>query len=251
MANRKLPFGYRMENGQVCVEEAEAEIVRMIFSRYGEGTSYETLAKSLNGGTVPYAPGRPWNKNMVARVLRDRRYLGDETYPALVTAERFANATPDHAGRLTCPQIKDIRILARCPACDGAVRRERRNAWRCPHCMTTAARTTDKRLIADVNDLLRWLLDHPEAVAVPAVTVEEFVTAAEDKATAMATAAGRLNALDSADYEAMRIRYILAQAEPEDNLLRQITSAVLLYPDGTVQLQLRNRQIIKKESDCT
>lgn len=251
MANRKLPFGYRMENGQVCVEEAEAEIVRMIFFRYGEGTSYETLTKSLNGGTVPYTPGRPWNKNMVARVLQDWRYLGDETYPALVTAERFANAAPDHAGSLACPQIKDIRILARCPACDGAVRRERRNAWRCPRCMTTAARTTDKRLVADVNDLLQRLLDYPGAVAVPTVEAREAVTTAEDKATAMATAAGRLNALDSADYEAMRIQYILTHSGLDDTLLRQITSAVLLYPDGTVQLQLRNNQIIKKESDPT
>ena len=44
MANRKLPFGYCMQNGQICVADAEAEIVRMIFTSYAEGNSYETLS---------------------------------------------------------------------------------------------------------------------------------------------------------------------------------------------------------------
>ena len=40
----KLPFGYCMQNGQICVADAEAEIVRMIFTSYAEGNSYETLS---------------------------------------------------------------------------------------------------------------------------------------------------------------------------------------------------------------
>ena len=30
MANRKLPFGYCMQNGQIHIVEAEAEVVRAI-----------------------------------------------------------------------------------------------------------------------------------------------------------------------------------------------------------------------------
>ena len=45
MANRKLPFGYCIRNGQICIAEAEAEVVRMIFTSYAEGNSYETLAE--------------------------------------------------------------------------------------------------------------------------------------------------------------------------------------------------------------
>ena len=67
MTNRKLPFGYRMESGQVRAAEAEAEVVEMVFACYAKGASYETLVKSLNKGTVPYAPGRPWNKNKIGR----------------------------------------------------------------------------------------------------------------------------------------------------------------------------------------
>lgn len=249
MTNRKLPFGYRMESGQVRAAEAEAEVVRKMFSRYREGASYETLAKALNKGTVPYAPGRPWNKNMVARILQDERYLGDDVYPPLVTAEQFIDAEPDHAGRLNCPQVKDIRLLARCPACGEAVRRERKNGWRCPNCMTVPVKANDRCLLEDVESLLRWLQDHPEAVIIPTVTVEGASTI-EDKATALAQAAAHLDALDSTDYEALRIRYILAHAGPEDSLLRQVASALLLYPDGTIHLRLKNGQTLKR-SDLT
>ena len=94
MANRKLPFGYCLRNGQVREETTEAEVVRLIFRRYGEGASYGALADELSALGCPYAPGRPWNKNMVARILQDRRYLdnGDcrklprkrpDRYPAL------------------------------------------------------------------------------------------------------------------------------------------------------------------------
>ena len=76
MANRKLPFGYCLRDGQVREETTEAEMVRLIFRRYGEGTSYGKLADELNATGCPYAPGRPWNKNMVARVLQDGRYIG-------------------------------------------------------------------------------------------------------------------------------------------------------------------------------
>lgn len=250
MTNRKLPFGYRMEGGQVRIVEAEVEIVEMVFACYAKGASYETLVKSLNKGTIPYAPSRPWNKNMVARILQDERYLGDDVYPPLVTAEQFTRAEPDHAGSLACPQVKDIRILIRCPACGGAVRRERKNGWRCPNCMTASAKTNDRRLLEDVESLLRWLQDHPEAVIIPTVTVEGTDGTIENKTTALAQAAARLDALDSTDYEALRIRYILAHAGPEDSLLRQVASALLLYPDGTIHLRLKNGQTLKR-SDLT
>ena len=42
MTNRKLPFGYRMESGQVRAAEAEAEVVEMVFACYAKGASYRT-----------------------------------------------------------------------------------------------------------------------------------------------------------------------------------------------------------------
>ena len=78
----------------------------------------------------------------------------------------------------------------------------------------------------------------------------------ESAATAMALsrAAARFNALGSEDYETMRIRYILASAEQHDGLdivlLRQITSAILIYPTGAVSLKLKNSQIVERSDSA-
>ena len=248
MANRKLPFGYCMQNGQICVADAEAEIVRMIFTSYAEGNSYETLAEWLNDGRHIYFPGKQWNKNTLARILQDERYLGNSVYPAILTAGAFQRRKPAASGKLNHPQIKDVRVLARC--------------------MTSAVNSTDKRLMDSVAELLQGLCRHPDAVvSLPAADMEsEGILAAKDslthelengefdeataRAKAISLAAARFDALGSEDYETMRIQYILARAEQNGGLdtalLRQITSAILIHPTGEISLKLKNGQIMKR-----
>ena len=272
MANRKLPFGYCMESGQICVVDDEAEIIRMIFTSYAEGNSYETLAEWLNHGEHAYFPGRRWNKNTLARILQDERYLGNGVYPAILAADAFQRRKPAASGKLNHPQIKDVRVLARCAVCGKTIQRERTNTWRCPHCMTSAVNSTDKRLMDSVAELLQGLCRHPDAVvSLPAADMEsEGILAAKDslthelengefdeataRAKAISLAAARFDALGSEDYETMRIQYILARAEQNGGLdtalLRQITSAILIFPTGEVSLKLKNGQIIKR-SDLT
>ena len=270
MANRTLPFGYYISHGKVCVMDAEAEIVRRIFASYGEGRSYDDLTRWLNGQNIPYLPGKSWNKNAVARILRDERYLGGDTYPPIVASEMFGNRKPASSGRLNLPQVKDIRILAHCGVCGEPVRRERENTWRCPHCMVSAVSTTDQRLIADVSELLWGLCVHPDIVGPPASTGDENTTilAAENelahaleatefdeaaaRAKALSLAAARFGTLGSEDYETMRIQHLLAGAEPSADLdtmlLRQITSAILISPIGEVRLKLKNKQIVERST---
>ena len=164
MANRTLPFGYRMRSGNITVVEDEAEIVRMIFASHAEGSSYEKLASGLNSRDIPFSPGRLWNKNAVARLLQDKRYLGNDTYPPIVALDEFGGGKADAGGRREHPEIKDVRILAQCAACGGPVRRERQNTWRCPHCMAEAVHTTDRRLMDATSELLNALREAPNMV---------------------------------------------------------------------------------------
>ncbi len=268
MAYRKIPFGYCMREGHICIVEAEAEAVRMIFTSYAEGNSYEALAEWLNNGALAYFPGKRWNKNTVARMLQDERYLGSRAYPAIISEEVFGSRKPNTSGKSNCPQIKDIRILAHCGVCGKAVRRERMDTWRCPHCMTSAVRTTDQQLMDSTAELLWGLCEHPDAVGLPpAADVEgsgilaakndfdheleraEFdESAAREKAISLAAA--RFNALGSEAYETMRIQYILAKMEQSGGLdtalLRQITSAIQIHPTGEISLKLKNGQIIER-----
>lgn len=268
MANRTLPFGYCMRSGNIVVVEDEAEVVRMIFASYAEGSSYERLSSGLNSRDISFSPGRPWNKNAVARLLKDIRYLGDDTYPPIVAPEEFEDRKAEGCGRREHPEIKDIRILARCAACGGPVRRERKNVWRCPHCMAEAAHITDKCLMDSTAGLLNALCESPDLVKfTPAGDAEDqHITGLRDsfaqeldrpdfrestaRSQAITLAAAQFDALGSEDYETMRIQRLLSQAEPgnvlDTSLLRQITSAILLRSNGAVSLKLKNGQIFER-----
>ena len=75
-SNRKRPFGYKMEFGEIMLHPAEAETVRWIYDSYLAGTSYNALVDKLRERGIPYDGDKSWNKNMAARILADRRYTG-------------------------------------------------------------------------------------------------------------------------------------------------------------------------------
>ena len=275
MEKRKLPFGYHIRDGQIQIKESEAQAVRMIFDCYTAGMSYSSLTDKLNGQSVPYVPGKPWNKNMLARVLHDERYTGGTAYPQIITPKSFQYARaakPDTSGTTGCAEIKDIRILARCGFCRDPMRRERKDRWQCPKCMDSPADIKDSHLILCVDRLLRRLQEKPETVAPSpaAPSDDETVRRAQDDfaheldkpefdesaatAKAIALAAARFNTLGSGDYETMRLQYILKNSKPQDGLdtglLRQIVSAILIYPNGAVSLKLKNSQIIERSANA-
>lgn len=89
MGKRKQPFGYKMELGEIVPQPQEAETVRSIYLQYLAGASFKQLAEQLQTENVPYDVDKPWNKNMVARVLEDERYIGERNFPALIPTEQF------------------------------------------------------------------------------------------------------------------------------------------------------------------
>ena len=91
-SNRKRPFGYKMEFGEIVLHAAEAETVRWIYDSYLAGASYNALVDKLRERGIPYHEGRFWNKNMAARILADRRYTGEAGYPQIVPLSQFSMA---------------------------------------------------------------------------------------------------------------------------------------------------------------
>lgn len=99
LKNRSIPFGYCMVNGKYAMNVPEAEAVRKIFSDYIGGKSLKTIAAEM---TVPYIIGKSgWNKNMVCRVLENRKYIGENGYPQIITSEDFDLAARIKAERNT------------------------------------------------------------------------------------------------------------------------------------------------------
>lgn len=112
--------------------------------------------------------------------------------------------------------------------------------------------------------LLQWLIRQPECVRLPslvqanseeerrlrheldALMSRQPMKEENAKHTAYALAAARLNAIGSEDYENLRIKEDLTREIPPHDLLKSIASAVLIRPDGSVGLRLKNGQIIER-----
>ena len=60
----------------------EAETVQSIYQKYLAGASFNQLTEQLQTEEIPYDADKPWNKNMVARILEDDRYIGGEKLPS-------------------------------------------------------------------------------------------------------------------------------------------------------------------------
>lgn len=87
---RKIPFGYQVQNGRINCQPEEAKFVRSIFSHYLLGSSYSQIADEMARQGVRYHQHTAqWNKHMVKRILENERYLGMDGYPRLVTDEEF------------------------------------------------------------------------------------------------------------------------------------------------------------------
>ena len=90
LKNRSIPFGYCMVNGKYALNASEADTVRKIFADYIGGKSLKTIAAEMQ---IPYNTGKAvWNKNMVCRVLENKKYIGENGYPQIITAEDFEQA---------------------------------------------------------------------------------------------------------------------------------------------------------------
>ena len=99
LRNRNIPFGYCMVNGEYALNASEAEAVRTIFAEYISGKSLKAIASEMQ---IPYNTGKAlWNKNMVCRVLENRKYIGENGYPQIITDKDFEKAAQIKQSRRT------------------------------------------------------------------------------------------------------------------------------------------------------
>lgn len=93
MINRKVLYGYQIQNGALEIAPEEQRAVSMVFTLYNAGASYQAISDALNRQDVPYCREVPlWNKHKVKRLLENPRYTGKEGYPILVEADIFQAA---------------------------------------------------------------------------------------------------------------------------------------------------------------
>ena len=90
---RHMPMGYKMVNGQIEINEEQAQIVKSIFIDYIKGKSLKAIAKELTERGILNANKKPnWNHGSVGKILQNVKYQGDEFYPRLIDEDTFKKA---------------------------------------------------------------------------------------------------------------------------------------------------------------
>ncbi len=245
MGNRKQPFGYRMEMGCVVIHPQEAEIVQYVFQQYIAGASFSALVNALSAQDISYDQDKSWNKNMVARILADQRYTGENEYPAIISQADMDTALK-------------IRTSRQVPIQKTAAQKVIRQLS--GH---TATHSTEQQVL----DLLNSLIGRPEKLHIQPVQVAndtcfEF-KAQLDKIIAIQPvdedsardlvfklAAARYDQIGSAEYETERLKRIFAAAEPMETLdaepLKSTVAAIHIQGNGAICLELKNHQMIAR-----
>lgn len=245
MGNRKQPFGYRMEMGEIVIHPQEANLVEHIFQQYISGATYNILVAALQNQPLPYDEGKAWNKNMIARILEDRRYTGESGFPAIIQQMMQEQALEKRSTKQVPSQKTETQK---------ALRR-------------LSGHTATKWMEQQVLNLFNSLARQPECIKPPLAighfqaderqlqreldTVMEHQPIDEDAAQKLilAIAAAQYSALGSGEYETIRLRRIFCQLQPmtelDAELLQSTVSAIQVHSNGSLTIRLKNDQIIE------
>ena len=116
------PFGYRVENRKLLVDEAAAEHVRWIFARFIEIGSCTLLAREVGTRGIRTPRGNRIDKKYIYRMLSNRAYIGEavhkgDSYPgehvAIIDRETWDRV---HAILQESPRKRAARTRADTPA---------------------------------------------------------------------------------------------------------------------------------------
>ena len=116
------PYGYRVENRKLVVNEERAEHVRWIFARFLEIGSGTVLAREVGERGILTPSGNAVDKKYLYRILNNRAYLGEavhkgEGYPgeheAIIDRETWDRV---HAILQESPRKRAARTRAETPA---------------------------------------------------------------------------------------------------------------------------------------
>lgn len=273
MPIRKQPFGYEMRQGEIVIQADEASLIQQIFAWYLNGESYNQLTHHLNAQPIPYRQSEPsWNKNMVARILRNEKYIGTSIYPQIVDQEIFHKVqkrAPEKS--ILDEKAKQIRFLQKkvvCAACGNVMSKNRRDNWSCPKCGISSVKMSDTTFLEAIRVLLYELVEAPESIELPTyipyphpdmeMKLEEAMLQINDDESiaieaALSLANIQLSDIGSERYHGLYIKHLLENQDvnciPITQIL-QITKEVLLYQDGTVTLKLKNDQIVERRNCC-
>lgn len=172
MEFRTLLYGYNKHQFRFYLNSDESTVVKMIFDEYISGKTLQQIADRLTAEQIVYYKDKTvWSKNIVRRILENRHYIGDEEYPAIVTADEFEKANKKRLSkggeRVTdTVQEKFFKYHTVCGQCAGRFTRRRtwsktREKWYCTCGCKNAVYIDDKLFYSQIHSIISRVIAEP------------------------------------------------------------------------------------------
>ena len=107
--NHKRFLGYdKDKNGELIINEKQAEIVRRIYKEYLEGKGIRAIARGLEEDNVlTGAGGRKWYDSTLQKILRNEKYSGDALLQKTVTVDFLTHKRVKNKGEVQQYYVED------------------------------------------------------------------------------------------------------------------------------------------------
>ncbi len=174
--NRTIPFGYCMRNGKINVEVTESKAVIRIFEEYLNDSSLKQIAKLMESEKIRYtADSEHWNKNMVKRIIENKKYIGNDKFPQIIDEETYKIANEKRVKKATSvcvisEELQEIKNRTYCAECGHRLSRIGGNCrsakWDCrnPDCYRLQYQLTDQMIIGSVMTVLNTAIANPNLI---------------------------------------------------------------------------------------
>ena len=255
-------LGYEVKGGRLSIKPEEAELVRLIFRKYGlekKGTSL--IAKELGeAGYRTPGGGENWHSSYLVKVLKNEKYVGDLVQKKTITPDYLSHAKKYNHGQEALIVIKNHHepIIDRelwNTVQEDLSKRNRHNRQDCGHspcyafsgkikCGVCGANFVARRKYSkDGSSTLRW-------ACLTATKEGREHTDAQGKA--LGCNIGRL-ITDATAWEMLRQALLSLDMDPAlviDDLTEIITAAIREAESGTAEkLAQESRRLNKKKED--
>lgn len=285
MKNRRFPYGYEMQNGVIIISAKEADTVKRIFREYLNGDNLKIIAERLTEKQAEFLPGKyGWNKNRIKRMIEDKRYIGDNSYPAIVDEDVFKRANAEKNNRRTNAEpiiTTEKKILVhkvQCANCENKLfhntnsKLKNSELWYCKNkdCKFSVYMTVAE-LEHEITEILNLLISTPKFTE-----YEETYIQAEPSLEIIRMENEIERQLESIDFDKNEIQNMILQCAAKKydecksvrhiterlkadfenrsplsafntDLFERTVSAVIIDKNKKVSLKLKNGKIIRKE----
>lgn len=173
---RKVPFGYEISDGEIVINNDEANIVKDIFTEYANGSSLSLLIKTLNYREVDFnGKGACWNKGRLYHILTEQRYLGNDVFPQIISNTLFdkANSLRNCKSAVKTDisdEAKYIKSIIFCGKCGSHIIRrvgkQRVAHWACLNGCRFGIRFTDEKLLFMLQKIIDKIKSNPDILNV-------------------------------------------------------------------------------------